>query len=903
MLENRKLVASAIAEYRKGNYSRALEIYKKLGESLGQEFFYANIELCEQKISSESKNPLDSNTITRRKNKVVSYISRAKGISQETIENFLSTEKIVAIVVSQKKWSLNLDYKLKIDCIVNGLREDGLNPICMLDGYSEAVGDDALQSAFVNDGTLYLSRSWPSANDFARLESELKICVDNYVDWFISHKPTVVVVTTNFASALPAIIAAKRLSLPIVKESISIEKSFQDGKLNSFDNLFDFTERYLIEQFCSELADRTFCTYGAIQNDLNTLLDLVNEICPQRKTKEKPTRLKNKEVLQSVQQVHGDGLYYFEISLGAIGKGSTKGLVADFTFFDLDGNSLCQNMPGFASSSKHLNYKYISTEKVDGRLRVLTFDVQPNISKLEVKVHAFDVKDAVEIFSLEIGKVNLSNIARWISLKPCGLEWMDAVERLIVQDGAVSLYISLLSLKYRTMGKLADLKKLNYVVDEVNELEPAWLPEVYIWNKKSEVKLSDKLTVVHLHKTAYPFENTGGSIRCLNTVTSQLRMGLDPYIVTPCGYPGFEALAGIKTRELIAGVEQFRIGPNAPGLRALSPPDRLRYSLFHVAKILQMRGGNLIHAASGVRGYELALLGIALKQLSGLPLIYEVRSFHEHTWTSIRDDALELEKTKLRIIKENACMANADRIITISESMRGVLVKRGVDQGKIEVVPNAIDETKYLGKKFEPIRIERLRGADLVIGYVSNISKREGHEFLIRAIHRLREKTKRDFRGLFVGAGPERGALEKLCVQLNLQDVIFFAGEVDHDCINSYYKAIDIFVVPRVPDYAGDWVTPLKPYEAMALEIPIIVSDLSALKEIVGADEDRGLIARPADVDSLVTQLTRYIDDPIMRNNKAQAAKKWVFSARTWSSNATKYHEIYRRLIEESTVS
>lgn len=43
-------VALAAAEYAKGNYSAAIDIYKRLGQQLGMDYFSANIQLCERRI-------------------------------------------------------------------------------------------------------------------------------------------------------------------------------------------------------------------------------------------------------------------------------------------------------------------------------------------------------------------------------------------------------------------------------------------------------------------------------------------------------------------------------------------------------------------------------------------------------------------------------------------------------------------------------------------------------------------------------------------------------------------------------------------------------------------------------------------------------------------------------------
>jgi glycosyltransferase involved in cell wall biosynthesis len=594
------------------------------------------------------------------------------------------------------------------------------------------------------------------------------------------------------------------------------------------------------------------------------------------------------------------GLYYIEIDVEDAVSGNPKGIVASFRFFDQKNDKIIDNLPSFNSSSKYAKYKYIDTTAAKNHRRVFVFDMPEIANRIEVDLVAFSTEDKITIRHAKIGKVSLAAVSCWLTLKVPGVHWIVAVEGFVHKEGATSLRLALLRYKYQHTNHQSDLNRLNGAIQEMVELDRNWLPRLANSAKRLSVKRTERLTIAHLHKTAYPYENTGGAIRCLNTVLSQQRIGIDPYIITPIGYPRSAGIEGVNDHEIIEGIVHFRVGANTDGIRGLSLPDRTRYSVFHIAKILKQRGANVIHAASGIRGYELALQALALKKMTGLPMIYEVRSFHEHTWTPVRSDVMNLERTQLRVIKENFCMEEADLVITISFSMRKILIERGVAEDKIEVIPNAIDESKYLSKTYSPIPIPALEGAEMVVGYISNMSLREGHQYLIRAIHQLRQQTGRDIRGLLVGDGPERNNLEQLAAELGMKEVIAFPGEVDHGQINTYYKTIDLFVIPRIPDYAADWVTPLKPYEAMALERPIVVTDLPALKEIVGENEERGLVAKPADVKSLATQIQRYIDDPAMRQSKARAAKEWVFAERTWSANAKRYDAIYRRLIARS---
>ena len=72
--------------------------------------------------------------------------------------------------------------------------------------------------------------------------------------------------------------------------------------------------------------------------------------------------------------------------------------------------------------------------------------------------------------------------------------------------------------------------------------------------------------------------------------------------------------------------------------------------------------------------------------------------------------------------------------------------------------------------------------------------------------------------------------LEELAESLGVADRVHFTGGVDHDEVTDYYSLIDVFVVPRTRERAAIHVTPLKPFEAMSLGIPVVVSDLPALR-------------------------------------------------------------------------
>jgi glycosyltransferase involved in cell wall biosynthesis len=108
---------------------------------------------------------------------------------------------------------------------------------------------------------------------------------------------------------------------------------------------------------------------------------------------------------------------------------------------------------------------------------------------------------------------------------------------------------------------------------------------------------------------------------------------------------------------------------------------------------------------------------------------------------------------------------------------------------------------------------------------------------------------------------------------------------------------IDVFVVPRKADFASDYVTPLKPFEALALKCPLIISDRPVAREIVGKNE-RGLTFRTGEPNDLARVIRTVLDNPDMYRQLVETGAKWVYTQRTWQQNTEMYRQIYTQVVD-----
>ena len=442
-------------------------------------------------------------------------------------------------------------------------------------------------------------------------------------------------------------------------------------------------------------------------------------------------------------------------------------------------------------------------------------------------------------------------------------------------------------------GKLRH--KARHVLASLQEQDPHWSIQVPgIWQGQNRRSTNDRpLRVAHLFKTSIPYENSGGAIRCMNIVKFQKQIGMDPLVVTPLAYPEMNITGEPWEREEIEGVPHFRLnGVSRDDLRTIPSTRQLEYSALLTANLLRERGVDLVQASSGYRGYEQALVGLAVARKLEVPFVYEVRSYHEHTWRPMADWLLDAEFTKRRMAQEDRCMSEADAVVTICETMKSGLIKRGIDPDKIFVVPNSIDPEAFKPAPIDPSFKTSLGLREpITVGYVSNVSAREGHQVLLRAVARARAESAA-IDCLIVGSGPQLESLKSLAEELGIAEHVVFTGEIPHDDVASYYGAIDIFVVPRIADFASDFVTPMKPFEAMAMKRPVVISDRPALKEVVEPGV-RGAVFEAGNHAMLSKILISLSKDAALRSRYAEQGCEWVMSERTWGRTILEYEKVY----------
>jgi glycosyltransferase involved in cell wall biosynthesis len=399
--------------------------------------------------------------------------------------------------------------------------------------------------------------------------------------------------------------------------------------------------------------------------------------------------------------------------------------------------------------------------------------------------------------------------------------------------------------------------------------------------------------VLHLVNDALPTTSAGYTIRTHEIVLAQRAAGLDPHVVTRCGFPVTQGTLDGRRLVMLDGIPYHRLLPWRMPARA-DKAAALGREL--AARLTERLKPSVLHAASN---YANAMIALALGERYGLPVVYEVRGFWEDTWLSRHPRGVDLARSELYRRNrdlETRCMLAADLVVTLGEAMRDEIVARGVPAEKVLIVPNAVS-AEFLRPlpDAEALRNELgIKPAEHVVGVVSTLVPHEGLGTLLEATQLLRERGL-PVRALIVGDGPDRSALQRQAADLGLGEAAIFTGRVPAAKVREFHALLDVFVVPRTPDRVCQLVTPLKPVEAMASGLCVVTSDVRALAEIIKPDVT-GALTIPQDPVALADTLELLVSSPDVRRKLGDNAREWVARDRTWAHNAARYRDAYTRL-------
>jgi glycosyltransferase involved in cell wall biosynthesis len=247
-----------------------------------------------------------------------------------------------------------------------------------------------------------------------------------------------------------------------------------------------------------------------------------------------------------------------------------------------------------------------------------------------------------------------------------------------------------------------------------------------------------------------------------------------------------------------------------------------------------------------------------------VPWVFELRDLWPESIRAVgamkESKALDwLEKVELFLYRK------ANAVVSVTSAFRDNLIGRGIDGGKIHVVTNGVDISRFnpREKDAELVRMLGLEGK-FVAGYIGTHGMAHALETLLEAARRLRDDPRgRDIRLLLLGDGASKAKLVGQAKAMALDNVLFL-DSVPKDQVVRYWSLLDVSVIHLKKTELFTTVIPSKLFECMGMGIPVL-HGVAGESAMIVEREACGQTFEPEDVDALCRGLLAMSADPELR--------------------------------------
>ena len=268
-------------------------------------------------------------------------------------------------------------------------------------------------------------------------------------------------------------------------------------------------------------------------------------------------------------------------------------------------------------------------------------------------------------------------------------------------------------------------------------------------------------------------------------------------------------------------------------------------------------------------------LGLFLKRRFDLPYVVYAHG----------NEIADLAARRAAGDKPSKTLTEAKKVLAVSAFTANLATQAGVADEKIQVLHPGCDSGFFQPKQPSEEFRERLLGNHRdgpVILTVGNLVERKGHDVVIKAMPRLlRELAGVTY--LIVGDGPFRDPLQRLTVDLRVQERVIFAGPMPRAALPDIYALSDLFIMPsrhrvNLCDVEGFGLVFL---EAGACGKPVIGGRSGGIPDAI-EEGSTGFIVDPEDVDEIAERIRWLILNSSRAAEMGSYARRRVLEQFRW---------------------
>ena len=375
----------------------------------------------------------------------------------------------------------------------------------------------------------------------------------------------------------------------------------------------------------------------------------------------------------------------------------------------------------------------------------------------------------------------------------------------------------------------------------------------------------------------------GGTPRISNIINSLVRRGHEVYVASSIGVRKENALAEMGCVDLVPLLKVSRLSSNKMVKYLYAHP----LNIWRVVRYARKVKPDLIISHNTVTGFAGILARRSQKDcltvLDLTDLLFEyLEDYHLGGWMKL----VQLQGRRL----ERKTIRESDKIVTVSDSMRNIVLAYGAKLENIEVICDGVDMKIFQRTYEDELRNKFGKMAENVIIFQGVIDPQDCPQIILDAAHEVVKKHRQTMFWI-IGDGRAVPGLKQKVAQDNLTEHFYFSGWVKQGEVARYISASDVGLVILPDSLSARGRVTLKEFEYWACGIPVVVPKLPALEEVV-EEGKTGLFYQPGDFESLAQKIMLLIENKDMRTKMAEKGMELVKQEFEWQKLTNRYVKI-----------
>ena len=270
-------------------------------------------------------------------------------------------------------------------------------------------------------------------------------------------------------------------------------------------------------------------------------------------------------------------------------------------------------------------------------------------------------------------------------------------------------------------------------------------------------------------------------------------------------------------------------------------------------------------------GYKIA----KLSKSNNIPTVYD-----------IADDLPEMINTSpqipriLRPIGKVFGKKVMNNLVDISDKVtlttQSIADTYSIPQNKVVIIPNGVDINLFREYPSWDMKMKLGLSGNFIVGYVGVLREWIELEPLMAAIEQLSKKI--SIKLLIVGSGADYQKTVSIAAKYDIAKNVLFTGTIPYSLVPKYISCMDVGTIPFKGNDVAQNSLPLKLFEYMACNKPVISTDILAIHQQFPEN-----VLFASSISDYVAQITRLVDNEDLRKELGLAGRRIVEDNYQWS--------------------